>query len=727
MDDVGLQRAIFASLERGGVSGGGGGFRAAAIRPTVPRSRDIAPTQPRSSSGMQQGAGVLNNRRNHLEREGILPRGGGVVGGYFAHRQPPSGGGDQEDQSNGDQRPMTTARGGGGGGGAGGSTASPDYMIGWKDLSTGGRTQTQNPQQSHILLITEEALTARTTQFWGCDTLLMAREDPVDFRAATDKLSMRTMLKSLTGSGKYSTFVIAFTTSPPETCKSFVGISIHYEFTGAVFVSVDEWKITKDGSMPGNVARMIDRVQSIERPQMVKPKRDGLDIRLPFTSKAIDVYINDHLHFKGIESKEMDIGGDQQLYVMLMAAGGRFSAKHFEISDGLGTAPSNGTPPPPTRSGAAATRARSRGRVAPVNGGPVNRRDASPMARNPPPSNNNPPRRQPSTRSQPSQQHGGGNARPSNNNNAAASDEGGPFDDMINSEIIDRSPGVQWEDVAGVPDAKTLLNEAVVLPLLVPELFTGARTPWKGVLLYGPPGTGKTMLAKAVATCAKTTFYSISASTLVSRYHGESEKICKALFQHARRNAPSTIFFDEIDALMSKRGSGGEHEASRRLKAEMLQQIDGMGGGGEEGGPQVMVLATTNTPWDLDEAMRRRLEKRIYIPLPNEDGRRDFLKTQFSKTLVDPNIDVSKLAKITAGYSGADLSQVCRDAAMMPMRRLIADKSPTQLAEMKARGEMKIAAVTMADFEMSISKVQPSVSKAETVQFEQWSKDFGST
>ena len=706
MDDIGLQRAIFASLQN---AGGGGGFRPAPARPpAAPRTRDIAPTLPRSSGGMGV---VVHGRRNNLDREGILPRVGSgdrTVGGYFASRQQSHGNESNDGAGTGVREGSHTRHHPGGG-------IHADSLIGWKELSCGGRSQSQNPQQSHILLVTDELITNRTTLFNGCDTLALIREDPVDFKAATDKLYIKAMLKSLTGSGKYSTFVIGFTASPPETCSSFVGVSIHYEFTGAVFVSVDEYSITKDATFPGNVAKTITRSAVIERPQMVKPKRDGLDIRVPFSTRAVDVYVNDHLHFKGVESPEMaGVNGGGEVYIVVMAAGGRFSAKHFEISDNSSVVPApspvtGGTPPPPTRSGvsAATARARSSGRVA-----AGNRRDASPVARNPNPTGTN-------------------NARANANNinhrnQRQQQEEVSPFDDMINSEIIDRSPGVQWEDVAGVPDAKTLLNEAVVLPLLVPELFTGARSPWKGVLLYGPPGTGKTMLAKAVATCAKTTFYSISASTLVSRYHGESEKICKALFQSARRNAPSTIFFDEIDALMSKRGSGGEHEASRRLKAEMLQQIDGIGSG-EEGGPQVMVLATTNTPWDLDEAMRRRLEKRIYIPLPDEDGRREFLRNQFGKNLVDGGIDIGKLAKMTQGYSGADLSQVCRDAAMMPMRRLIANKSPIQLAEMKARGEMVVAPVTMTDFETSISKVQPSVSANETLQYEKWAKEFGST
>ncbi len=204
---------------------------------------------------------------------------------------------------------------------------------------------------------------------------------------------------------------------------------------------------------------------------------------------------------------------------------------------------------------------------------------------------------------------------------------------QIFNEIVVQGDEVHWDDIAGLEVAKNALKEAVVYPFLRPDLFMGLREPARGMLLFGPPGTGKTMLARAVATESKSTFFSISASSLTSKYLGESEKLVRALFGLAKALAPSIIFVDEIDSLLSSRGGsagasgGGEHEATRRIKTEFLIQWSDLAraAAGREvtekekaGGDasRVLVLAATNLPWAIDEAARRRFVRRQYIPLP---------------------------------------------------------------------------------------------------------------
>jgi fidgetin-like protein 1 len=206
---------------------------------------------------------------------------------------------------------------------------------------------------------------------------------------------------------------------------------------------------------------------------------------------------------------------------------------------------------------------------------------------------------------------------------------------QVFNEIVVEGDEVHWDDVAGLDGAKKALKEAVVYPFLRPDLFMGLREPARGMLLFGPAGTGKTMLARAVATESKSTFFAISASSLTSKWHGESEKLVRALFALAKALAPSIIFVDEIDSLLSSRSGSSEHEASRRSKTEFLIQWSDLqkAAAGRDTSKEigdasrVLVLAATNLPWDIDEAARRRFVRRQYIPLPEGETREVQIRT----------------------------------------------------------------------------------------------------
>ncbi|XP_026681668.1 vacuolar protein sorting-associated protein 4B [Diaphorina citri] len=203
----------------------------------------------------------------------------------------------------------------------------------------------------------------------------------------------------------------------------------------------------------------------------------------------------------------------------------------------------------------------------------------------------------------------------------------------LEGAIVMEKPNVKWTDVAGLEAAKEALKEAVILPIKFPQLFTGKRVPWKGILLFGPPGTGKSYLAKAVATEANnSTFFSVSSSDLVSKWLGESEKLVKTLFELARAHRPSIIFIDEVRFCVGN-------------------DMDG-----------ILVLGATNIPWVLDAAIRRRFEKRIYIALPELNARLFMFRHHLGNTrntISDENL--KELAKRTEGYSGADISTLERN------------------------------------------------------------------
>uniref|UniRef100_A0A5S6QBX0 Katanin p60 ATPase-containing subunit A1 n=1 Tax=Trichuris muris TaxID=70415 RepID=A0A5S6QBX0_TRIMR len=297
--------------------------------------------------------------------------------------------------------------------------------------------------------------------------------------------------------------------------------------------------------------------------------------------------------------------------------------------------------------------------------------------------------------------------------------------ETLERDILVRNPNVRWSDIAGLKDAKDLLKEAVVLPHLLPGYFKGIRRPWRGVCMVGPPGTGKTLLAKAVATECKTTFFNITSSTLTSKYRGDSEKLVRLLFAMAREFAPSIIFIDEIDSICSRRGTESEHEASRRVKSELLIQMDGIAGSAADPTKGVLVLAATNFPWDLDEALRRRLEKRVLIDLPDSDCRRRMLEINLQDLKLSTDLDLDEIAQLLHGYSGADVANVCRDASMMSMRRRIAEIGTDEIKAVPV--EEYDLPITRRDFLEAIEKSGKSVSESDLERYHRWMSEYGAS
>uniref|UniRef100_A0A8C3BZE6 Katanin p60 ATPase-containing subunit A-like 2 n=1 Tax=Cairina moschata TaxID=8855 RepID=A0A8C3BZE6_CAIMO len=262
---------------------------------------------------------------------------------------------------------------------------------------------------------------------------------------------------------------------------------------------------------------------------------------------------------------------------------------------------------------------------------------------------------------------------------------------VVSKDIYLHNPNVKWDDIIGLDAAKRLVKEAVVYPIRYPQLFTGILSPWKGLLLYGPPGTGKTLLAKAVATECKTTFFNISASTIVSKWRGDSEKLVRVLFELARYHAPSTIFLDELESVMSQRGT-----------------VSG----------------------ELDSAMLRRLEKRILVDLPSKEARRVMIQhwlpplSNSGGVELRTDLDYSLLGQETEGYSGSDIKLVCKEAAMRPVRKIF-DALENHQQGNSNLPVIRLDTITTADFLDVIAHTKPSAKKLSQ-KYTAWQREFES-
>ncbi|MEA2071606.1 MAG: AAA family ATPase [Asgard group archaeon] len=309
----------------------------------------------------------------------------------------------------------------------------------------------------------------------------------------------------------------------------------------------------------------------------------------------------------------------------------------------------------------------------------------------------------------------GGRKGRSSRSSGESSEEDEELHEAISDIIVVEKPNVKMSDVAGLADAKRALREAIILPMKRPDLFKGARNPWRGILLFGAPGTGKTLLARAVATEVDATFFNVSASSIISKWLGESEKLVQELFESAQEKQPSLIFIDEIDSIASTRG-GGEHDAMRRVKTTFMTQMDGVT---TKKTDRIVVIGATNLPWELDPAFRSRFEKRIYINLPDLKARSKIFEIHTRGVECDETVDFELIGEMSDGYSGRDIQLICREAVMMPVRDL--DTSGAL-----DNPEITARKVTLDDFIKAFNKIKPSVAPEELLQHREWAKEFGS-
>ncbi|MCJ1328125.1 hypothetical protein MMC10_004800 [Thelotrema lepadinum] len=253
------------------------------------------------------------------------------------------------------------------------------------------------------------------------------------------------------------------------------------------------------------------------------------------------------------------------------------------------------------------------------------------------------------------------------------------YEQTIASEVVaPEDIALKFDDIGGLEDVIEELKEAVIYPLTMPHLYSRSSSLLSapsGVLLYGPPGCGKTMLAKALASESGANFINLHISTLTEKWFGDSNKLVSAVFSLARKLQPTIVFIDEIDAVLGQRRSG-EHEASGMVKAEFMTHWDGLASANVYGEPQrILILGATNRIQDIDEAILRRMPKKFPVSLPTAPQRLRILALLLKDTKIDKStFDLEYLVRVTAGMSGSDLKEVCRDAAMVPVREFIRSK-----------------------------------------------------
>jgi SpoVK/Ycf46/Vps4 family AAA+-type ATPase len=281
--------------------------------------------------------------------------------------------------------------------------------------------------------------------------------------------------------------------------------------------------------------------------------------------------------------------------------------------------------------------------------------------------------------------------------------------------IVSEKPNVNWEEVVGLDTAKKAIKEAIVYPVQRPDLFPLG---WpRGILLFGPPGCGKTLIAAAVATELDATFFSIDAASIMSKWLGEAEQNVAKLFGSARKSSnegkPAIVFVDELDSLMGQHSNevGGEI----RVRNQFLKEMDGIVDKGKN--LHVYVIGATNKPWDLDWPFIRRFQKRILVPLPDHHTRLMMLKLYISNLTIAQDVDLHELARLSEGFSGSDIRDVCQSAQL----KLIGEFFESGKATDK---EAKPRSITMNDFRQTLEERKPSVSLDMLSLYSRWFEAF---
>ncbi len=277
----------------------------------------------------------------------------------------------------------------------------------------------------------------------------------------------------------------------------------------------------------------------------------------------------------------------------------------------------------------------------------------------------------------------------------------------------DKIPEVTYEDLGGLHEEIKKVREMIELPLKHPEVFErlGIEPP-KGILLHGPPGTGKTLLAKAVANESGAKFFVINGPEVMSKFYGESEENLRKVFENAEKNAPSIVFIDEIDSIAPKREEV-KGEVEKRVVSQLLTLLDGLKSRGK-----VIIIGATNIPNSLDPALRRpgRFDREIELGVPNKDGRKEILQIHTRGMPLDKKVEVEKIAEITYGYVGADITALCKEAAMHAVRRILPSLNEIKEDKPIPTEILKKLIVTKEDFDHALKIVGPSAMREVLIE-----------